>query len=119
MEVNMNRKGIGIVILLTSILLVGCTTNTLYSGAFTNTTPAQINMNDTLYFMTEEVVSKNDIEKQIGKITRVSVIVSYLETDDPYKNPNKIFKINDKDIKDVIGIEVNGKVYEATTKKDF
>lgn len=106
-----------LLIIIPLILFIGCNTNILINAEFTNLTPAEIKMKDTSYLMTEDIVSKNDIDKQIGKVTKIYAIVSYLEADDPYKNPNKIFKIKNKNIEEVIAIQVNGKIYKAIAKE--
>lgn len=89
------------------------------NAEFTNVTPAEIKMKDAVYIMTEDIVFENDIDKQIGEVTKVNAIVSYLEINDPYKNPNKIYKIKNKNIEEVIAIQVNDKVYKALVKKIF
>jgi hypothetical protein len=48
--------------------------------------------------MTDEVLATNEVEEQIGKITRIQEIVSYSEDQNPYKSPSKIFEIKDINI---------------------
>ena len=54
-----------------------------------------------------------------GKVTKINAVVSYMEAEDPYKNPNKIYKIKNKNTEEVIAIEVNDKIYKAMYKKSF
>jgi hypothetical protein len=106
-----------LLMLLLLTLLIGCSTSTLKNAEFTNVTPAEVKINDTVYLMTEDIVFEKDMDKQIGKVTKVNAIVSYIETDNPYKNPNKIYKIKNKNIEEVIAIQVNDKIYKATAKE--
>ncbi|CAG9609113.1 hypothetical protein NEOCIP111885_02854 [Pseudoneobacillus rhizosphaerae] len=90
-----------------SIILSGCNTNNLSDAEFTNLTPAEIKMDNSTYLMTDEVLTTNEVEEQIGKVTKILEIVSYSEDQNPYKNPNKIFKVSDESVEKVIAIQVN------------
>lgn len=104
---------LAISLLLSLGLFTGCSTSTLKNAEFTNTTPAAVKMNSSSYTLTDKTLSENEIGKQIGQITKINAIVSYIESDDPYKNTEKIFKIKDSKIEDAIAVEVNGKHYIA------
>jgi uncharacterized lipoprotein NlpE involved in copper resistance len=115
---KIKRKSIiTLLALLTLFSLIGCSEKSLKKAEFTNTTPAQIKMNNTVYFMKDVILSADDIDNQIGEITKVNEIVSYLDADNPYKYPNKIFKVKEKDMEQVIGIQVNNIIYEAMVEK--
>ncbi|MBD7944386.1 hypothetical protein H9650_09695 [Psychrobacillus sp. Sa2BUA9] len=107
------RKAIKIGIIFVSILLSGCNTNKISNAEFTNTTPAKIKIENLTYLMTDEVLATNEVEVQIGKITRIQEIVSYSEDENPYKSPSKIFKIINTDIEESIAIKVNDMLYKA------
>ncbi|WP_391115775.1 hypothetical protein [Psychrobacillus sp. L3] len=107
------KKAITIGLILVSILLSGCNTNKLSSAEFTNTTPAVIKIDNFTYLMTDETLSTNEVEEQIGKVTQIHEIVSYSEDQNPYKSPSKIFKVKDKNIEEAIAIQVNNKLYKA------
>ncbi|WP_391122403.1 hypothetical protein [Psychrobacillus sp. L3] len=107
------KKAITIGLIFVSILLSGCNSTKLSSAEFTNTTPAVIKMDNLTYLMTDEVLSTNEVEEQIGKITKIYAIVSYPEDQDPYKSPSKIFKVKDINIEESIAIQVNDKLYKV------
>lgn len=111
--VNTLKKAITIGLIFVSILLSGCNTNKLSSAEFTNLTPAVIKIDNLTYLMTDEVLATNEVEEQIGKITRIQEIVSYSEEQNPYKSPSKIFKVKDINIEEAIAIKVNDKLYKA------
>ena len=118
MEVNyMNLKMRGLMLLLIFTLLSGCSTKKLSNAEFTNVPPPTIKMNNYTYVMTEVTLSTNDVEEQIGKVTKINVVASYPPDKDPYKNPRRIYKVKDIKIEDAIAIEVNGKLYMAKIKK--
>ncbi|MFF2752990.1 hypothetical protein ACFVR1_04420 [Psychrobacillus sp. NPDC058041] len=107
------KKAITIGLLFVSILLTGCNANKLSSAEFTNTTPAVIKIDNLTYQMTDEVLSTNEVEEQIGKITRIHEIVSYSEDQNPYKNTSKIFKIKNINVEEAIAIQVNNSLFKA------
>lgn len=115
----MQIRGKFLMILFIFILLSGCSTSTLKNAVFTNVTPSEIKINDKIYFITKEILSNNEIEEQIGKVTQINAVVSYLETENLYKNPSKIFKVKGSDIEEVIAIKVNDKIYKAIASKTF
>jgi uncharacterized protein with ATP-grasp and redox domains len=98
-------------------LLIVCSANKLKNAGLTNTTPATVTMNDSTYILTDETLTQNEIDKQIGNITKVIEIVSYLESDDPYKNTKKIFKMKDIKVEEAIAVQVNEKLYKAKVQK--
>lgn len=108
------KKAITIGLIFVSILL--CNTNKLSSAEFTNTTPAKIKIDNLSYLMTDEVLATNEVEEQIGKITRIKAIVSYSEDRNPYKSPSKIFEIKDINIEEAIAVKVNDRLYKAYIK---
>lgn len=110
------KRVITIGLIFVSILLSGCNTNKLSSAEFTNTTPAVIKIDNLTYLMTDEVLATNEVEEQIGKITRIQEIVSYSEDQNPYKSLNEIFEIKDINIEEAIAINVNDKLYKAYIK---
>ena len=110
---NTLKKAITIGLIYVSLLLSGCNTNKLSSAEFTNTTPAVIKIDNLTYQMSDEVLAIKEVEQQIGKITQVHPIVSYTENQNPYKNPSKIFEIEDINIEEAIAIKVNDKLYKA------
>ena len=63
--------------------------------------------------MTDEVLTTNEIEEQIGKVTKIQEIVSYPEDQNPYKKPSQIFKVKDISVQKTIAIQVNDKLYIA------
>lgn len=108
---------ITLLLLITITQLTGCSGCSVKKASFTNTMPAIIDFNDTTYILTDEVISSEELGKQIGKITKVNAIVSYLEENDPYKNPNKIYKIKDIKSEDSIAVQVNKKFFKADKKE--
>jgi hypothetical protein len=102
-----------LVFLLFFILFLGYSTNKLTNAEFTNTPSPMIKMNDATYVMTEEILPADNVEEQIGKITKINTLVSYPPDKDPYENPSRIFKVKDIEIEDAIAIEVNFKLYKA------
>lgn len=107
------KKAIKIGFILTSIILPGCNSNNLSDAEFTNVTPAIIKMDNFTYLMTDENVTTNDAEEQIGEVTQIHALVSYSEDQNPHKNPSKIFKIKDITVEEAIAIQVNDKLYIA------
>lgn len=107
------KKAITIGLIFISIILSGCNSNNLSDAEFTNLTPAEIKMDNFAYLMTDEVVTTNDVEEQIGKVTQIQEIVSYSEDQNPYKNPSKIFKVKAISVEEAIAIQVNDKLYIA------
>lgn len=81
-------------------------------AVFINVKPT-IEMGGIEYIITEDMISKEKLGKQIGKVTKVILLVSYLEENNPYKNPNGIYKIKDRNAKDEVALEMNGKFYIA------
>jgi hypothetical protein len=112
-EVITLKRVITIGLIFISIILSGCNTNNLSEAEFTNLTPAEIKMDNSTYLMTDEVLTTNEVEEQIGKVTKILEIVSYSEDQNPYKNPNKIFKVKDESVEKAIAIQVNDKLYIA------
>ncbi|MCM3711121.1 hypothetical protein [Sporosarcina luteola] len=111
------KKAIPIGLILISILLSGCNKNELSNAEFTNLTPAVIHLDNLNYLMTDEVLSTDEIEEQIGKITRIHELVSYSEDQNPYINPSEIYKIKDIKTEKAIAIKVNDKIYKAVNAK--
>lgn len=107
------KRAITIGLFFVSILLSGCHTNKLSNAEFTNLTPAIIKIDNLTYLMTDEVLSNSEVEEQIGKITKIVTIVSYSEDQNPYKSPNKIFKVKNINIEEAIAIQVNNNLYKA------
>jgi hypothetical protein len=112
-EVITLKRVITIGLIFISIILSGCNSNNLSDAEFTNLTPAEIKMDNSTYLMTDEVLTTNEVEEQIGKVTKILEIVSYSEDHNPYKNPNKIFKVKDESVEKAIAIQVNDKLYIA------
>jgi hypothetical protein len=112
-EVITLKRVITIGLIFISIILSGCNSNNLSDAEFTNLTPAEIKMDNSTYLMTDEVLTTNEVEEQIGKVTKILEIVSYSEDQNPYKNPNKIFKVKDESVEKAIAIQVNDKLYIA------
>jgi len=110
---NTLKKAISISLIFVSILLSGCNTNKLSSAEFTNTTPAVIKIDNLTYLMSDEVLTTNEVEEQIGKITQILALVSYSENQNPYQSPSKIFEIKDINIEEAIAIKVNDKLFKA------
>lgn len=111
------KNAITIGLILISIILSGCNLNNLRDADFTNLTPAEITMDNNTYLMTDEVVTANDVEQQIGKVTQNHLIISYSEEQNPYKNPGKIFKVKDIPVEEAIAIQVNDKLYIANIEE--
>lgn len=107
------KKAITVSLIFFSIFLSGCNTNKLNSAELINLTPAVIKMDNFTYLMTDEVLSTNEIEEQIAKITQIHAIVSYSEDQNPYKSPSKIFRIKDINVEEAIAIQVNDNLYKA------
>jgi hypothetical protein len=116
-EVITLKRVITIGLIFISIILSGCNTNNLSDAEFTNLTPAEIKMDNSTYLMTDEVLTTNEVEEQIGKVTKILEIVSYSEDHNPYKNPNKIFKVKDESVEKVIAIQVKDKLYIANIEE--
>ncbi|WP_316568760.1 hypothetical protein [Neobacillus sp. YIM B06451] len=104
------KKAITIGLICISIFHSGCNSNNLSDAQFTNLSPAVIKMYNFTYLMTDEVVTTNEVEEQIGKITNIQELVSYSEDQNPYKNPGKIFRIKDISVEKAIAIQVNDKL---------
>ena len=107
------KKAITIGLIFVSILLSGCNTNKLSSAEFINLTPAVIKIDSLTYLMTDEVLATDEVEEQIGMITRIQALVSYSENQNPYKSPSEIFEIKEINIEEAIAIKVNDKLYKA------
>jgi hypothetical protein len=116
-EVITLKRVITIGLIFISIILSGCTSNNLSEAEFTNLTPAEIKMDNSTYLMTDEVLTTNEVEEQIGKVTKILEVVSYSEDQNPYKNPSKIFKVKDESVEKVIAIQVNDKLYIANIEE--
>lgn len=112
------KKAIAIGLICFSIFLIGCNASKLSSAEFTNTTPAVIKMDDFTYSMTDEALSTHEVEEQIGEITKIQVMVSYAEDQDPYKSPGKVFKVKAINIEESIAIQANDKLYKADLTKN-
>lgn len=110
---NTLKKAITIGFILISIILSGCNSNNLSDAELTNFTPAVIKMDNFTYLMTDENVTANEAEEQIGEVTQIHALVSYSEDQNPYKNPSKIFKIKGISVEEAIAIQVNGQLYIA------
>jgi hypothetical protein len=110
---NTLKKAITIGLIFVSILLSGCNTNKLSSAEFINTTLAVIKIDNLTYLLSDEVLATNEVEEQIGKITRIQALVSYSEDQNPYKSASGIFEIKDINIEEAIAIKVNDKLYKA------
>lgn len=113
----MKPKKITIMLILVLILFTGCNSTNILNAEFTNVTPAKIEMNGSTYLLTDEILSTNEVDKQIGKITQVHAIVSYLEDENPYKNPSKIYEVKNMKTEEAIAVEVNNKLYISKTNK--
>ena len=116
-EDYMNVKTRVSMLILAFILFSGCSAKKLSGAQFTNTTPAEIKMKNSTYMLTDEILSSNEVKKQIGKITHVNALVSYLEEDNPYKNPSKILEVKNIEIEEAIAVQVNDKLYKAKNVK--
>ena len=110
-EINMKIKRS--LLLFFFLFLTGCSVNNLSDAEFTNVTPAEIRMNNVTYFLTDELLTTDEVNRQIGEITKVNAIVSYTEEQNPYRKPNKIFEVKDIKIEDAIAVQVNGRLYKA------
>lgn len=113
----MNLKKSSLILILILLFLTGCSGDKISDAEFINTTPAKIKMDDSTYTLTDEILSEDEVKDQIGKINKITLIVSYLEEDNPYKNPRKIFEVKNVKIQDAIAIEVNDKFYKAKIEK--
>lgn len=111
------KKVITIGLIFITIILSGCNSNNLSDAEFTNLTPAEIKMDNSTYLMTDEVVTTNEVEEQIGKVTKIQKIVSYSEDQNPYKDPSKIFRLKDVSVQKAIAIQVNDKLYLANIEE--
>ncbi|WP_274310156.1 hypothetical protein [Solibacillus daqui] len=107
------KNAITIALFFVSIILSGCNSPNLSDAEFTNITPAEIKMDNVTYLLTEEILTTDEVEDQIGKVTQIQVLVSYSEAQNPYKNPSKIFKIKDISVEKAIAIQVNDKLFIA------
>ena len=115
----MRLKKLSLILILGFTLFLGCNTTNKIKGDFTNITPAEVQIKETTYLLTDEIISNEDVQEEIGAIAQVHEIVSYMENDNPYKNPGKIFKLKDIEIEEGIGVEVNDKIYLAEYKKEI
>ncbi|MCH7323353.1 hypothetical protein LZ480_15870 [Solibacillus sp. MA9] len=113
------KKAITISLIFISIILSGCNSINLSDAEFTNVTPAEIKMDNITYLLTDEVLTTNEVEDQIGKVTQIQVLVSYSEDQNPFKNPSKIFKVKDRSVEKAIAIQVNDKLYLANIDESF
>lgn len=90
--------------------------NELKDATFINAEPSII-LNEIEYTLTNEILDESELEKSpIAKITDIDIIVSYIDEENPYKNPNLIYKIENIDIESKIALEVNDKIYLANKK---
>ena len=115
----MRLKKLSLILILGFTLFLGCNTTNKIKGDFTNITPAEVQIKETTYLLTDEIISNEDVQEEIGAIAQVHEIVSYMENDNPYKNPGKIFKLKDIELEEGIGVEVNDKIYLAEYKKEI
>ncbi|MEH7111739.1 hypothetical protein V7124_05065 [Neobacillus niacini] len=111
------KKIITIGLIFISIILSGCNSNNLSDAEFANLTPAEIRMDNSTYLLTDEVLTTDEVEEQIGKAAKIQEIVSYSEDQNPYKNPSKIFKVKDVSVEKAIAIQVNDKLYIANIEE--
>ncbi|MUG44307.1 hypothetical protein [Paenibacillus woosongensis] len=111
------KKAITMSLIFVSIILSGCNSKKLSDAEFTNLTPAEIKMGNFTYLMTDEVLTTDEVEEQIGKVTQIQEMVSYSEDQNPYKNPSEIFKVKDTSVEKAIAIQVNDKLYIANIDK--
>ena len=89
----------------------------LHKAEFTNLTPARIRMDNRVYRMSEEILPADAVERRIGTVTKVVLLVSYTEDANPYKNPKRIYKVKGREIHEAIGVEVNNKIYRAESQE--
>jgi len=106
------KKGILVMLVLLIVSILVVLDSSMESAVFINVKPT-LQMNDVEYLVTEDEISKDKIEKQVGRVTQIILLVSYLEENNPYKKPSKIYKIKDKEIEDEVALEMNNKFYIA------
>lgn len=109
----MKLKKLPVILILGFTFFLGCNITNKLKGEFTNLTPGEVQINEATYLLTDEIISNEDVQEEIGEITQVHEIVSYMENDNPYKNLGKIYKLKDIEMEEGIGVEVNNRIYIA------
>lgn len=109
----MKLKKLSLILILGFTLFLGSNITNKLKCEFTNLTPAEVQINEATYLLTDEIISNEGVHEKIGEITKVHEIVSYMENDNPYKNPGKIYKLKNMEIEEWIGVEVNNRIYIA------
>lgn len=97
-----------IVLIVLSIFVVNV--SSLEKAVFINVKPT-IRMGDIEYLITNDIISSDKLIKQVGKVTQIIELASYM--DNPYKNPSRVYKIKDKKIEEEVALKMNSKFYIA------
>jgi len=75
-------------------------------AGFVNLKPS-VFFNDNEYVVTKIEIDRSEISEMIAKVSKISNIVSYSESDNPYKSVDYIAEINGRDSSRYIAVRIN------------
>lgn len=102
-------------IIVAHCLVIGIHYFSMEKVTFINTSPI-IKMNDKWYIVTKEILTKDKLGRQVGRVTKYVKAASYIE--EPYKNPSKVYEIKDKSIDEEVALKMNGENYLLYSRGD-
>lgn len=102
-----------LLILLLSLLSTGCS-NSMKKAELYIASDILLEIDNVKYKVNMfHILSEDNIDKQIGEVAKVIP----LDTPNPnsYRNPKNIYSLKNKKVEDEVALEMNGKLYLATS----
>jgi hypothetical protein len=104
----LKRTVFAILFVMALIMLINYTK--LPDAHFNNLQPSLI-IGDATYSVTSTFIGLEELDKKYAKVRSYTLLVSYTEEENPYKNVGIVWSIKNRDYTGVIALEMNGQYY--------
>ncbi len=112
----MKKQSKIIIVLSIIILIIGFlisnSKSDLKDATFVNLAPS-VSIDSIKYNISDIEISNDELGNVIAKVTKKSEIVSYLDSENPYKNVDYIKNVLNEDSSELVAVRINGLYYLA------